>query len=565
MVSELKKAILYLISEILTVSILLNNILISVYASDDLWNKFLKYDLCITNYEALTDEEKELCRFIFDTEQASDDTVICERARRTLAGDSNIGERLTLDVLANCYGIWDNYSGNKSGWTAYTHCVPDIKNLDGWNDYNEYWLDDSGKVKVIYAGENTGVDNTQGKFYVKVTSTEDISEYESFYLENEQIISYYTDSQNKDGTYNLSFAVSRKGEEPVLTYTNINGEHRYVSNEYLEVDGDYYYIKQDNTAVFVKSKYCDQPGYETDAEPIIRPFIIPAEINGSPVTTIAEFAFYNTPFTEIVIPDTVKVIDRYAFNGCDYLTKLNFPKDLEYIGIGAVCLPNEQKLLINCPKLYLDSNSLSGGFTEAEVNVREIGENAFSSSVWLKSIKFGEDVIKINANAFRYCSALESVSIPENVIAIGQGAFSETSLKAVTLVPTVKVLGALPKSKGIPATSGIEYPATHPLTDTPICALESNCVIYGYKGTEAESYAKEWNLEFIELETQTGDINGDGVISVSDIVSVQKALVGTSTTIDFDVIDINCDNKFNVFDLIILKRMAFSDSMLQIN
>lgn len=100
----------------------MSSIPITVYAKDNLWNKFLKYDLCITNYNALTDEEKELCHFIFDTEQAAGDTVICERARRTLAGDSNIGKRLTLDDLANCYGIWDNYSVYKNGFRQHqTH------------------------------------------------------------------------------------------------------------------------------------------------------------------------------------------------------------------------------------------------------------------------------------------------------------------------------------------------------------------------------------------------------------------------------------------------------------
>ena len=33
-----------------------------------LWDKFIKYDLCITDYDSLTDKEKELCKFIFETE-----------------------------------------------------------------------------------------------------------------------------------------------------------------------------------------------------------------------------------------------------------------------------------------------------------------------------------------------------------------------------------------------------------------------------------------------------------------------------------------------------------------
>lgn len=72
---------------------------------ETLWEKFLKYDLLITDYDALTAEEQELCRFVFETEQSSDVTIRCERARRTLSGDTKIGERLTLEQLEDCYGI----------------------------------------------------------------------------------------------------------------------------------------------------------------------------------------------------------------------------------------------------------------------------------------------------------------------------------------------------------------------------------------------------------------------------------------------------------------------------
>ena len=79
----------------------------SIEPDDQLWNKFLKYDLCITDYNALSEEEQELCHFIFDTEQSAKETVICERARRTLAHDPKIGNRITLEQLEDCYGICD--------------------------------------------------------------------------------------------------------------------------------------------------------------------------------------------------------------------------------------------------------------------------------------------------------------------------------------------------------------------------------------------------------------------------------------------------------------------------
>ena len=40
---------------------------ITVENSPELWERFLKYDLCITDYDSLTDDEKDLCRFILET------------------------------------------------------------------------------------------------------------------------------------------------------------------------------------------------------------------------------------------------------------------------------------------------------------------------------------------------------------------------------------------------------------------------------------------------------------------------------------------------------------------
>ena len=117
-----------------------------------LWDKFIKYDLCITDYDSLTNEEKDLCHFIFDTEQSSDKPIRCERARRILAGD-DVGKRITLEQLDGAYGIWDRFSPDKLGWHNYIHCIPDIKVLTNYEKYNEYWLDDEGKNKVYFDGE----------------------------------------------------------------------------------------------------------------------------------------------------------------------------------------------------------------------------------------------------------------------------------------------------------------------------------------------------------------------------------------------------------------------------
>lgn len=56
-------------------------------------------------------------------------------------------------------------------------------------------------------------------------------------------------------------------------------------------------------------------------------------------------------------------------------------------------------------------------------------------------------------------------------------------------------------------------------------------------------------------EPVNGDVNEDGIISIADVILIQKALVKANVNVDFSKIDINNDGKFNVFDLIIVKRL----------
>ena len=54
---------------------------------------------------------------------------------------------------------------------------------------------------------------------------------------------------------------------------------------------------------------------------------IPAEINGKPVTTIGPFAFFeNEALTEVILPETIKVIGKGAFYGCSSAI-IKYPKN----------------------------------------------------------------------------------------------------------------------------------------------------------------------------------------------------------------------------------------------
>lgn len=456
----------------------------------NLWDKFIKYDLCITDYDSLTDEEKELCEFIFETERSANGTIICERARRILAGDNNIGERITLEQLNDCYGIWDNYLSFKYGYQNYIHCVPDIKCLDKWNDYNEYWLDNEGTVRVQFTGENSG----------------SLSDKIHIYKEN--------------GSYEIE----------TKKFLNIDAEGKkfYVPENYIENNGDYYYIKDDNTAVLVKSKYSETSFASSEK------IIVPDEINGYPVTAIERWAFLNSCATEIILPDTIEFINAGAFQNNIYLEKINIPSNLKYIGEEAFAYCDSLKEInIDSPKLNISPYAFYGDrqLVNVNLNVKSIDNNVFQNCTSLKNLILSNNIEKIGVETFYNCSSLENISLPDSLKIIGCGAFSkyseeENSIKSITIPSNVKVIGALPRAKGEAPTSGLYIPSTDPLTEEQPCVFSSDCMIYGYQNTEAELYANENNLKFIPLDLKY-DANQDGNIDIADVVTVASYVMNS--------------------------------------
>ena len=161
---------------------------------------------------------------------------------------------------------------------------------------------------------------------------------------------------------------------------------------------------------------------------------IPSSINGKKVTGIGESAFEGcSSLTSITIPDSVTSIDNWAFSWCASLTSITIPDSVTSIGEYAFC---------DCTRLT--SVTIGNGVTS-------IGDSAFEDCTSLTSITIPDSVTSIENWAFYGCTGLTSINIPDSVTSIGDWAFD-----------------------------GCE-----------------NLVIYGKKGSYAETYAKENSFTFI--------------------------------------------------------------------
>ena len=185
--------------------------------------------------------------------------------------------------------------------------------------------------------------------------------------------------------------------------------------------------------------------------------VVPAEIDGVPVTTINSNAFEGGTFKSVSIPQSVGMIGAEAFKDCKSLESITIPEKVRYIyddtfngctKLSRVTIPDTieyigQNAFYGCASLCsIAKEGQTGAVIRVEeinpytfygctslmsVNLgstRVIGESAFEGCTSLTNITWYEGVEFINANAFRGIAATD-VSLPKSVIYIHNGAFAD--------------------------------------------------------------------------------------------------------------------------------------------
>ena len=188
------------------------------------------------------------------------------------------------------------------------------------------------------------------------------------------------------------------------------------------------------------------------------------------VTSIGNYAFYDTRISSISIPNSITKIGNGAFYGCDSLL--------------AVTIPNQVKSLA--------FESFRGCSNLQEVNlpegITEIDEGAFSDCGF-SSITIPESVKRIYDFAFDGCENLESITFGKNIEYLGMTALGFCSkLTSVTFEnPDCDISGS----------------------DTTICnRAESpgvyifDGIIYGYSNSTAQTYAEKCSRTFAALDSE---------------------------------------------------------------
>ena len=311
--------------------------------------------------------------------------------------------------------------------------------------------------------------------------------------------------------------------------------------------------------------------------------VIPAEIEGIPVTQIDDFAFEGGYFEKITIPDTVEKIDSCAFYRCGHLQEITLPDSVKEVGAGIFSrcyalksvvlsknITNICNMFTYCESLVTVTipdgvTSIDGAFggcsSLEEISIPEsvtgmIGEWTFGHCSNLKTITIPKGITGIGEFAFGRCINLESVSIPDSVTEIGQDAFWFCEkLKDVNIPDGVTRIGG----------SAFEYCENLTSITIPSSAVDlgeddeyKNCAFSGCGGL-ASIKVEEGNPVYDSrndcnaiIKTASGELlTGCNNTSIPD---------GVVTIRDYAFMD--CNNLKNVTipkSVTMIKKNAFSD------
>lgn len=217
-------------------------------------------------------------------------------------------------------------------------------------------------------------------------------------------------------------------------------------------------IKQDGFIFVLKDGYAVVKGFDGGST-------IPAQVNGLPVTEIADKAFISKAnLTEITVADSVTRFGYQAFHGCKNLQKFHYNGIPEKIGMeafyktGLSALPENTDEYGNVyagnilVEINTDENGVSRvragtvavvpdplgghfdpneGWTELK-SVKElyfpdgflyVSDGFANCNSYLEKVVFGKGKLYIDDYAFSECSNLNSITLPDEIQAVGRDCF----------------------------------------------------------------------------------------------------------------------------------------------
>ena len=174
--------------------------------------------------------------------------------------------------------------------------------------------------------------------------------------------------------------------------------------------------------------------------------VIPNTYEGMSVTQIGIEALKDqTAVKNIILPESLKIIEESAFSGCTSLVSIAIPTAVTNIyasafsccySLSSIDFGTGSKLKsIGKTAFYCtDLRTVDFGDNSA---LRTIGDSAFFFCMKLSSIRFGKNSVltTVGPYAFNSCSSLTTVTLPDTVTSIKTYAFYDCKLLTDIILP----------------------------------------------------------------------------------------------------------------------------------
>ena len=292
------------------------------------------------------------------------------------------------------------------------------------------------------------------------------------------------------------------------------------------------------------------------------------------VTSIDDSAFSGcSGLTSVTIPNSVASIGSSAFSSCSGLTSVAIPNSVTSIGSSAyngcssltsVTIPNSVT--------SIGSSAFNGcsGLTSVTIpnSVTSIGNNAFQDCSKLSSVSIGKGIISVGAKAFANCPEIKEVYcyakdvptinddtfedsyyikwatlyVPEssvelykasawsqfgNIVGVTGGNEGERCEKPVITLLANGKIRVVSATEGATCVTNITASNAEPLSNGEI-SLNTPLIVY-----TVTSYATKEGYDDSEVATATfryekteGDMNGDGMLNITDVIHLVNMILG---------------------------------------
>lgn len=257
------------------------------------------------------------------------------------------------------------------------------------------------------------------------------------------------ESDNQE--FSFDFIGWDKSHEIIQGDLVLNATYQAIKNQEIEV-GDYIYRPIYNetlsSLIGYEIRYYNNMDYEGN-------LVAPSTYNNLPILRIGEGCFMDCKIKTLSLPNTIKVIDAYAFNSCENIQELSFPDSCKVLYNAAIFYDNNlTSINLNnlefigidnfhiCPKLKTLSVSAHNVSFSVENNILYSKDFAtlIKAPENLENIVINNSTKELKSESLSRLNAAKEITIPASITTLPEKTFFEAKVEKVELQGDIKTI-----------------------------------------------------------------------------------------------------------------------------